>query len=167
VNFPAVVFTPRGQSVPPGPMWLSRNAKRAVHAAAGWWWGACGSTPVTEMARNRLPLGPRRGMDFSSVRGYEIGAGGGFITAVDNRPERMPIEAQPAQLELSGKCLQGFATRFWKPHTYDGRIEAFAPGAFARTLAMKAAVRFLVKAAGGAGMLGVGFDLVGFPAATR
>jgi coenzyme PQQ precursor peptide PqqA len=41
VNFPGVVFTPRGQSVPPGPMWLSRNAKRAVHAAAGWWWGPC------------------------------------------------------------------------------------------------------------------------------
>ena len=35
MNFPGAVFTPRGQSVPPGPMWLSRNAKRAVHAAAG------------------------------------------------------------------------------------------------------------------------------------
>src|SRR4029077_10859889 len=39
VNFPGVVFTPRGQSVPPGARWLSRNAKRAVHAAADWWWG--------------------------------------------------------------------------------------------------------------------------------
>ena len=33
MNFPAVLFTPRGQSVAPGPMWLSRNAKHAVHAA--------------------------------------------------------------------------------------------------------------------------------------
>jgi HK97 family phage prohead protease len=56
----------------------------------------------------------------------------------------MPAEAQPTQLELSGKYLQGFATRYWKPHVYDGRIEAFAPGAFARTLATKAAIRFLI-----------------------
>jgi HK97 family phage prohead protease len=53
-------------------------------------------------------------------------------------------EARSASQELSGIFLQGFGTRYSKAHVYDRHIEVIAPGAFARTLATKAAVRFLI-----------------------
>jgi phage head maturation protease len=69
-------------------------------------------------------------------------------TSVSNRDtashNRMPIEARSAPQKLSGKYLQGYATRFGLPHIHDGQIEMFTAGAFARALSSKAAVRFLI-----------------------
>lgn len=65
-------------------------------------------------------------MEFSSFSGR--------ITAVTGRPNVSAAPVLSTKFSDAGEIIQGYATRFNKPHMYKGRVEVFARGCFARSL---------------------------------
>ena len=75
--------------------------------------------------------------------GIEYGAPVGGIVFGDR--DRPPVARRPAERRsMARPGIQGFATVYNRVHVHKGRLEAFAPGCFARSICGDRAIRFLI-----------------------
>lgn len=90
------------------------------------------------------------GMEFNSgTGGLEFSDGGGYVSRVGNDAPAREEKTRPIVGEykaLTGaRHLQGYAALYDVPHKFEGKVDIFRPGCFARSLAGPHAIRFQVS----------------------
>ncbi len=98
---------------------------------------------------SRRPVG---GMEYGSFSGGGLEfSGGGFITGIGEsraapaREEKTkPIIGKYKAL-TGARYLQGYGALYDVPHKFEGKVDIFRPGCFARSLAGPHAIRFQVS----------------------